>query len=384
MLGLAAASAVAGAGVTTISADDEADDETSVSRDSYAILEGTNHETTVYTTEAQANGPTVLVVGGIHGNEVAGYVTANEIAEWTIDAGTLVTIPEANATAVDSQARAGDDGSDLNRQFPESTEPQTELARGLWDVLLEYEPDTVIDLHESTGIYAGDPVDGVGQAIFRSDSADATTTARNAIDYINDEHVDDSDPPFEIGDFTGPAAEPSGLLVHKATRDLDADAFLVETLSTDHDLETRVEWHSMIVEHMIEDDLFAEEEPDNGHGPGDDVDEAPDDEAESDEDDQVGDEPSDSLSAEIETDPSGAQDRSLEPGQTITLDGTCTETPNDAIEAYEWNVYSDDQYEKTGETIDVTLAKDGDYSVGLRVVDDTGATGKTKISLSTE
>ncbi|MDJ1431848.1 succinylglutamate desuccinylase/aspartoacylase family protein [Halostagnicola sp. A-GB9-2] len=386
-LALVAGSAITGAGIATTSADDEVDGDESVSRDSHVILEGTDHETTVYTTEAQADGPTVLVVGGVHGNEVAGYATANEIAKWAIDAGTLVTIPEANATAVDQQGRAGADGVDLNRQFPESSEPQTELARGLWDVVLENEPDIVIDLHESTGIYAGDPVDGVGQAIFRSNSPDATTTAQDAVDHVNGEYVDESDPLFEIGNFTRSGVEPSGLLVHKATRDLDADAFLVETLSTDHDLETRVEWQSVIVERLVEDALFPEEEPDNGHGSGDDIDEdeeSADEDDEFTEDEQTDDDASDSPTAEIETDPAGAKDHSLEPGQTVTLDGTCAETPNEAIEAYEWSVYSADQYNKTGETIDVTIAKDGEYSVGLRVVDETGATGKTKITLSTE
>ena len=76
-------------------ADSSADSDTDLSRHSYQILEGTDSETTVYQTTANADGPTVLVIGGVHGNEVAGYEAASQIAEWEIDAGTLLTSSHA-------------------------------------------------------------------------------------------------------------------------------------------------------------------------------------------------------------------------------------------------------------------------------------------------
>ncbi|WP_226377584.1 succinylglutamate desuccinylase/aspartoacylase domain-containing protein [Haloterrigena turkmenica] len=213
----------------------------------------------MYQTVANADGPTVLVVGGIHGNEVAGYEAASAIAEWEIDAGTLVTIPHANAEAVEQRTRTDDDGVDLNRQFPEGEEPTTDLARALWTVVDRYDPDVVIDLHESIGIYAGGPVDGVGQAIFHSDSTETATDAEQAADTVNRNHVDEPGLEFTTDTFSKPENDPSGLLVHKAARDLNAQSFLIETLSRGPDLETRIHWHTRLVTTLIEEELFEPE-----------------------------------------------------------------------------------------------------------------------------
>ncbi|WP_226377467.1 succinylglutamate desuccinylase/aspartoacylase domain-containing protein [Haloterrigena turkmenica] len=213
----------------------------------------------MYRTVAAADGPTVLVVGGVHGNEVAGYEAASAIAEWEIDAGTLVTIPYANADAVEQRTRTGEDGVDLNRQFPEGEEPTTDLARELWTVVDNYDPDVVIDLHESIGIYAGGPVDGVGQAIFHSNSTETATDAEQAADAVNRNHVDKPGLEFETDTFSKPENEPSGLLVHKAARDLNAQSFLIETLSRGPDLETRIHWHTRLVTNLVEEGLFEPE-----------------------------------------------------------------------------------------------------------------------------
>ncbi len=237
-------------------ADSSEESGSDLSRHSSQIFEGTDHETTVYRTVANADGPTVLVIGGIHGNEVAGYEAASAISEWEIDAGTLVTIPHANAEAVERQTRTDDDGVDLNRQFPEDKEPTTDLARELWNVVDDYDPDVVIDLHESIGIYAGGPVDGVGQAIFHSDSTETATDAEQAADTVNRNHVDEPGFEFKTDTFAKPENEPSGLLVHKAARDLNAQSFLIETLSRGPDLETRIHWHTRLVTNLIEEGLF--------------------------------------------------------------------------------------------------------------------------------
>ncbi|WP_436347800.1 PKD domain-containing protein [Natronorubrum sp. FCH18a] len=425
-LSLTAGSVLAGLGVTTASSETEE----GVSRESFEILDGTEQETTVYVTTAEADGPTVVVVGGVHGNEVAGYVAADEVADWTIDAGTLVTIPEANAVAIERGTRTDDEGSDLNRQFHEGSEPETELARAIWNVVAEADPDVVVDLHESTGIYAGDPVDGVGQAIFHSDGGGAPATAADAVDYVTANYVDDPDLAFQTGRFSGPNSNPQGLLVHKAARDLGADAYLVETLSTDVDLESRLQWHSVIVERLVTDELFPEEVPDNGHAPEDpgdeDTDESTDeiDDEPADDTDEVDDEPADDADdepadeadggpeetddadepveerpddttedgadtpdrespvAKITTDPSGADELSLDSGQTVVLDGSCSCAPDGELVCYEWDVGRDGCFDATGETLEVTISADGDHSVVLRVTDDAGVTATEEITLS--
>ncbi|MFP8953663.1 succinylglutamate desuccinylase/aspartoacylase family protein [Natrialbaceae archaeon A-arb3/5] len=418
VLSLTAGIAAANLGIAAVGGDTDEPTDSTVTRDSFSIMAGTVHETTVYTTEASADGPTAVVIGGIHGNEVAGYAAARDVAEWPIDAGTLVTIPEANAVAIERETRVGDDGTDLNRQFRTDEEPGTELARALWDVVTDYEPDIVIDLHESTGIYAGDPVDGVGQAIFHSRDDTAASMASEAADSVTRTAVDDPELAFQTGTFSGPESDPTGLLVHRAARDLNADAFLVETLSTGVDLETRVSWHSAIVEQLVAAALFPEDTHANGGAPIEDGDDSAEDEPSEDESTDDPDEPSEDESddpgeddpgedeseenrdedaeerdgttdgsspvAKIRTDLDGADEATVEPGTTVHLDASCSFAPDGELVAYEWCVHDDDVYDVDGETIEVTVSARGEHPVELRVVDDAGETATAEIHLTVD
>jgi len=98
-----------------------------------------------------------------------GIEAAREISDWRPDAGTLVVVPETNRVAVENNERRGVDG-DLNRQFPADREPQSELAAGIWDAVEAHQPDVVLDLHRSLGIYSLHR-EFVGQAIFHSPDA---------------------------------------------------------------------------------------------------------------------------------------------------------------------------------------------------------------------
>ncbi|NUC72872.1 succinylglutamate desuccinylase/aspartoacylase family protein [Haloterrigena sp. SYSU A558-1] len=426
VLSFAGACAIAGAGATAVDGA-QAD---GTSRESFTIREGTAEETTVYVTSADVDGPTVVVIGGVHGNEVAGYTATGAIADWEIGAGTLVTIPKANAAAVENGTRTADDGVDLNRQFLEGREPGTDLARALWSVVVEYDPDVVIDLHESTGIYANDPVDGVGQAIFHSDG-EAAAAAADAAEYVTRNYVDDQALAFQTGPFSSPDNDPRGLLVHKAARDLGADAFLAETLSTGVPLETRVQWHSAIVERLLTDDLrleaadgnsgSEENETDDGSeenesddgadenesDDGADENESDDgadenetddgeagedetneedatDEAEADENESAEDETAaEAPVASITACPRNFVGSALESGQTVQLDASGSKARGGEIVRYEWDVGQTAQFDKTGETITVTVGTNVRDTIVLRVTTADGATDTDSITLST-
>ncbi|SEV98962.1 PKD domain-containing protein [Natrinema salifodinae] len=395
LLTVTAGCALTGAGVASVVGDtaqsEEDADESGVTRESFVIREGTDEETTVYVTTADADGPTAVVVGGMHGNEIAGYTAAERIADWTIDAGTLVAIPEANAVAIERGTRNDDEGNNLNRQFTAGGQPETELAQEIWAVISDYDPDVVVDLHESTGIYAGDPMDGVGQAIFHSADQAAVDAAADAADYVTRNYVDDPDLAFEIGPFSAPGTDPDGLLVHKAARELGAEAYLAETLSTDIELGTRVQWHSAIVDRLFQDDLLLNE-PAEGTAPDEPADdesdesEAPaEDEGEDEAESGDGGEEADREPpvAEISTDPARAGERVLEPGQTVTLDASGSTAPDGEIVRYEWRV-GDGPFDETGETIDVTVSAKGDHPVALRVVDDADRTDTITLTLSAD
>jgi predicted deacylase len=60
----------------------------------------------------------MMVTGGIHGDEPAGYLAADEIATWAIDRGTLLVLPRANVPAIAFRTRNAPGEPDLNRTFP--------------------------------------------------------------------------------------------------------------------------------------------------------------------------------------------------------------------------------------------------------------------------
>ena len=104
------------------------------------LLPGTEHETPVFTVEGERDGPTALVVGGMHGDERSGYLAAEAMLEWSVDAGRVVVLPRANRVAIQRDSREGE-GGDLNRQFPPGAEPPTELARAIWSLVERESPD---------------------------------------------------------------------------------------------------------------------------------------------------------------------------------------------------------------------------------------------------
>ncbi|WP_121744715.1 succinylglutamate desuccinylase/aspartoacylase family protein [Natronorubrum halophilum] len=208
------------------------------------LLPGTVHETRLHEIDAPRDGPTAMVFGGIHGDERNGIAVAREITEWHPDAGTLVVVPETDRVAVENDEREGVDGN-LNRHFPADREPVSELARGIWDAVETRDPDVVLDLHRSLGIYDFHR-QYVGQAVFHSPDAHGDALA-DALD-------DDSVPwylPFHR--FTARETDLSGpLLFQKAARELEASTYLFETTEFLLDQPTRNEMTRLAAARVLE------------------------------------------------------------------------------------------------------------------------------------
>lgn len=225
-------------------------------RSKHSILEGTDYETPVYVIEADEDGPTAVVVGGVHGNEVTAPEAADLIKLWSISRGKLVVIPRANVPALEDGTRHGPSG-DMNRHFPAGEQPLSEKARALWDEITRHNPDFVFDLHRSRGLYKRNP-SGVGQAIFPTPNA--RTEANAALSHLNDAHVERSTHNFRVGndqDGRNP------LLSHKVGADLPAKGWLVETThyrqsaklqreQLEHAVQTLL-WHATGGEMVVED-----------------------------------------------------------------------------------------------------------------------------------
>lgn len=116
---------------------------------------GKTWETPIYVNDSGRSGPTVIVTGGVHGNEPAGASAAEQIRHWPIRSGKLIVIPRLNVTALASNTRytpdVAEDEKDLNRNFPYSgiaSEPRGEIAEAVWQFVSKQNPDWLFDLHE--------------------------------------------------------------------------------------------------------------------------------------------------------------------------------------------------------------------------------------------
>lgn len=222
-----------------------------VTRKSYVIRKATPEQTKVYVIDSSNPGAVVMVVGGMHGNEPSGYMAAARIAHWSIDAGTLVVIPWANAVAIRHHNRTWEEG-DLNRHFPSGEKPESELARAIWKQVLRWDPDFVIDLHSARGLYLDGDGESVGQAIFPTRAGNARKYARKVRAYLNRHYVK-----RERYRFTG-ASSPDGsrdMLKHKVAADLGIPAVIIETYDKQGEvvpLRRQVMWHLAAVDRFLE------------------------------------------------------------------------------------------------------------------------------------
>ncbi len=209
---------------------------------------GSEHTLEVMTTTAGTNGPTALVVGGVHGDEIAGYRAAESFANWTPEAGKLVLLPRANPGAIADDSRSTGTG-DLNRKFVPDEQPTTPLARTIWNFVLETNPDALMSLHESRGIFGGEPA-GVGQTVFCSPRKEGYDAAQMGVRRAN-RSVSQSRLAFKRGTISPPDDEPIGLLTEKATYDANIPSFIVETYWS-NPLAKRIGWHQATVRGVLD------------------------------------------------------------------------------------------------------------------------------------
>ncbi len=121
------------------------------------LMKGTRYQTPFYNKRGPMSGPTVVIVGGCHGDEPAGYLAARKLKDWKVQAGTLVLVPDAHIEAIRRNVRAYP--RNMNRLFPgkKNGDAMEKLAYEIWELTKKSKPDLVLTLHESRDFYANDP-----------------------------------------------------------------------------------------------------------------------------------------------------------------------------------------------------------------------------------
>ncbi|MBW1650433.1 MAG: deacylase [Deltaproteobacteria bacterium] len=104
--------------------------------------------------ESDKKGPTILVVGGIQGDEPGGFNAASILAtRYKITKGSLWIIPNLNFISIINRSRGV--YGDLNRKFADirSDDPDYHTVMEIKKVILNKKVDAILNLHDGSGFY---------------------------------------------------------------------------------------------------------------------------------------------------------------------------------------------------------------------------------------
>jgi hypothetical protein len=120
----------------------------------HTFFPGTQYALDVHFLKGEKPGPTVMVQGGIQGDESGGFLTAQLLTRAKVTKGMVIIVPRANPPSIHEHARAIN--VDLNRRFDKDYNEfyEDRLARLIR--FLVSQSQALVHLHEGSGFY--DPV----------------------------------------------------------------------------------------------------------------------------------------------------------------------------------------------------------------------------------
>ncbi len=201
------------------------------------MLAGTRDETEVHRFVTNREGPRIVIVGGTHGDEKAGWSAALKLVK-ILDSeekrrddmcGEILIIPQVNINADKAGKRylSTVDGvaySDFNRSFPNGRESGAaaatiKISDAVIEIIETFEPDYVVDLHESRKSwedgYLGNSVISDNEPFFIEDML---------INY-NDNYIEEGEPDF----INQPAVKNGSFSKYFSARYPDKVVFTIET-----------------------------------------------------------------------------------------------------------------------------------------------------------
>ncbi|MCK9263478.1 MAG: M14/M99 family metallopeptidase [Deltaproteobacteria bacterium] len=123
------------------------------------FFQGTDHRLDVYRINGEEPGPTLMIMGGIQGDEPGGYLAADLYADMSLKQGNLIVVPRANLYSIMVNER-GPNG-DMNRKFAEAQpfDPDSEVVKKIKAFMDE--ADYFLNLHDGSGFYHPDYIDNM-------------------------------------------------------------------------------------------------------------------------------------------------------------------------------------------------------------------------------
>ncbi|MFH1853292.1 MAG: succinylglutamate desuccinylase/aspartoacylase family protein [Candidatus Neomarinimicrobiota bacterium] len=167
------------------------------------LLAGTEYETPVFHFTGTDPGPAVLIIGGTHGNEPAGFEAAHRLlkifASGHLDRGSVYLIPEANKLADRRGSRSirtprgvNRELGNLNRCYPGNTNglPMEQAAFQITNLIKQNGVSAVIDLHESPVFHMeykdeSGQYHGLGQTVIYTNNEEGAWISMLVVDEMN-------------------------------------------------------------------------------------------------------------------------------------------------------------------------------------------------------
>lgn len=125
----------------------------------YTFFEGAQYPLTAWFIEGDEPGPTLMVQGGIQGDEKAGFITAQLLTKARVRKGQLIVVPRANVPSINICQRQVN--VDLNRRFDKEYNQFYEDRLALAIRFLVSQAEAFIHLHEGSGFYHPTYVDNL-------------------------------------------------------------------------------------------------------------------------------------------------------------------------------------------------------------------------------
>ncbi len=227
------------------------------------LLEETDYATLAFIFDSGKGGKNIIIIGGTHGNEPAGYEAALRLLEQFENTppkqGKVIIIPLANRQSVNNYARripvpegVDKERGNLNRCYPgkEDGLPMERMAYEVEKLVRENNIDVFIDMHEARYFHLNTPKEsnrdqGLGQTIIYYPNNESSWIVMNLLDGIN-ESIKNKDEVFSAVEM--PIKNSAAWWAGKY---LNIPAFTFETMRK-MDLEKRIDYHLKMVKTVLE------------------------------------------------------------------------------------------------------------------------------------
>ena len=220
-------------------------------KEGYPLLKGTQEENTVQVLRGEEDGPTLYIVAGVHGDEVAGWLAGNLLKQATLKAGTLYILSPANPYGAEQNQRKTKSDRDLNRNFPGNPDgwDAERIAASIYADIRDKQPELVLDLHEA--IAKEDNYEALGANYDALGNSLICQSLGGIGELVLDALLTSEAGELCSGTLTLYGSPPTGSLNRTVTEALGIPVITVETLRADP-LAQRVQNQLELVEFVLE------------------------------------------------------------------------------------------------------------------------------------